>query len=387
MHSVLDSSTFADLFSSPMGCFRLYSQFAVFTYSQLQSILSDQTLGSISDWDHFLNLNLDEDNLTFKTRSEFLQNKDFAELVNYCKLPTPSRFVDQCMAFYRSFCQRLLEHDIKNSDLIRGLSCFDTSVMLDSPESHYRDCVERLASFFSESGWIPATTKSVIVSQYRSLVTKLRVDGAQLDDWFSYLSAGHEMRCRPELHQLFKFSCLCISQTLKKPNEFLVNFPTMKGGSTELDSCVKSLQLAFVQMPDVSSLFSSVENISSLFPLIRQGPSMLADRKFSAWNLTKPIISRRLAIYTQLEGRYIKSSSREELALLASDTSSSNSASVTVSPAKVPGPSSAPAPVSLPLAKATLSVARVSTDPNFLKSNKEVTGKMGKKSKKSPSKN
>ena len=211
-----------------MGCFRLYSQFAVFVYSQLQAILSDKVLGSVSNWDHFLNLDLNDDKLVFKTRAEFLQNSDFSGLVSQSKLPTPSRFVDQCIAFYRSFCEQLLGHDIKSSDLIRGMSCFDSSVLLDSPESHYRDCIERLVNFFSASGWISVTTKDVVVSQYRSLVTKLREDHAQIDDWFNFLCSGHEMRCRPELHLVFKYACLCISQTMKKVKRFEVNFPTMK---------------------------------------------------------------------------------------------------------------------------------------------------------------
>ena len=367
-----------------MGYFRLYGLFATFVYSQLQAILPDPVLGSVSNWDHFLNLDLGDDKLVYKTRAEFLQNPDFADLVKQSKLPTPSRFVDQCLAFYRSFCESLLSHDLKESDLIRGLSCFDPSVILDAPESHYRDCINRLVCFFADSGWISSTTKDVIISQYRSFIMKLREDRAEVDDWFCYLSGGYEMRCRPELHLVFKYACLCLSNEVKQPKLFSADFPGLKSNSTEVESCVRSLQLAFVQMPNVSSLFSSTENVSSLFPLFRQGPNMLSDKKFSAWNLTKSIISRRLSIYSQLEGRYIQSSSREEKAMLAhsSDAGSSSSGA----PSNVAAKGSSSTPASLPLARATLSVSRVTADPGFLNTSEEVVGKMGKKSKKSPQK-
>ena len=56
---VLDNSAFSELEDQKDSGFRLFNKFAVFLYCQLQNILPDQTLGSFSDWDNYLCLDLD----------------------------------------------------------------------------------------------------------------------------------------------------------------------------------------------------------------------------------------------------------------------------------------------------------------------------------------
>ena len=150
--------------------FRLFNKFAVFLYSQLQSILPDQTLGSISDWDSYLCLDLDRTDLPFKTAAEFVLNVDYHNLVITSKLPRPSKFIDQSIAFCKPFCKILLQHELVSSDLIRGLSSFDFAVMIDGPERHYISSVEKLTTCFVKLGWLSPSDKVKCVSQYRSLV-------------------------------------------------------------------------------------------------------------------------------------------------------------------------------------------------------------------------
>ena len=125
-----------------------FNQVSVFIYSQLQSILPFSTLGSISDWDGFLHLDLNQSGLPFKTADEYVQNEDFHRLVVVSKLQRPSNFVDQSIAFGKALCKQLLEHENVNSGLLRGLSTFDPAVILDGPEDHYTTAIEKLSSHF-----------------------------------------------------------------------------------------------------------------------------------------------------------------------------------------------------------------------------------------------
>ena len=150
---VLDNSAFSELEGQMDSGFRLFNKFAVFLYCQLQIILPDQTLGSISDWDNYLCLDLDRTDLPFKTAPEFVLNVDYHNLVIASKLPRPGKFIDQSIAFCKSFCKILLEHELVNSNLIRGLSSFDFAVMVEGPERHYVSAVEKLTTYFVNSGW------------------------------------------------------------------------------------------------------------------------------------------------------------------------------------------------------------------------------------------
>ena len=102
---VSDNSAFHEVKQRIEGGFRLYNQFAVFTYSQLHNIFPDGTLGSISNWDGYLHLDLDQADLPFKTSSEFKLNEDYYNLVLASKLPRPGKFVDQSIAFCKAFCK------------------------------------------------------------------------------------------------------------------------------------------------------------------------------------------------------------------------------------------------------------------------------------------
>ena len=142
----------------------------MFIYSQLQSILPDTTLGNISDCDRFLQLNLNQPELPFKSADEYVLNEYFHRLVVASKLPRPSKFVDQSIAFGKALCKQLLEHEIANSGLIKGLCAFDPAVILDGPESHYITAIEKLSSHFVSMKLITSSDKAKVTSQYRSLV-------------------------------------------------------------------------------------------------------------------------------------------------------------------------------------------------------------------------
>ena len=82
-------------------------------------------------------------------------------------------FVEQSIAFYKTFCGIMLPHKIGTSGLIRGLSCFDSAI-LEATEENYVSCVELLTTQFVQKGWISSSEKTTCVSQNRSFVAKFR---------------------------------------------------------------------------------------------------------------------------------------------------------------------------------------------------------------------
>ena len=115
----LDNSAIKDVYGLSPDIFRVYSAFATFTYSQLQAILPDSFLGEVSDWDHFLSIDLSSNSLPLKTAADFLRNRDFANLVAESDIPTPTHFVEQALCFCRNICALLLSHKVCKSKLVR----------------------------------------------------------------------------------------------------------------------------------------------------------------------------------------------------------------------------------------------------------------------------
>jgi len=254
-----------------------------------------------------------------------------------------------------------LGHDIVHSDLIRGLSSFDPAVLLDSPEDHYRDCMERLVSCFLEYGWLAANSKDLVISQYRSFVTKIRQEKVNPDDWMEFLSSSYDMRNRAELHLVFKYSCLCVSREDVLQDPFTISFSEFRGDVQEMKSCVRSLQSAFRLIPNVTSIFLHPASVPKVFPLLKRNPAILLDRKFSFWNLSKGSSNRRSSLFIQLESCYCRSVSRDELELSRAEEAGTSSTVAYAAPS-----SSANETVSPNLGRAVLSVPRCSDDPKFL---------------------
>ena len=331
----------------------MFNQFAVFVYSQLQCILPDSVLGDISDWDSFLHFDLDQQGLPFKTPDEFVLNEDFHQLVLASKLPRPSKFVEQSIVFCKTLCKQLLRHDLINSDLARGLSAFDVAVMFEGPEKHYVTAIEKLSAHFVSAGWITPSDKVKVTSQYRSLVTKLRANPVpDYDDWIHLLSSHYEVHCRPELFQVFKYSCLCLPPLLKMPAEFIVPIASLESDKGAFQSCLRSLQASYLTVPHVSNLYRDPKSIARVFRLLGKGPDLLSDKKFSVWNFPKGSGLRRAALVGKFETGYRK-------AVLNLEKSGVTSGSTTPSMSRTSSTNSTPSPdptlsrVSLEVSKCT----------------------------------
>ena len=190
------------------------------------------------------------------------------------------------------------------SDLVKGLSCFDSATILDSEEERYIAAVEHLTTYFASKGWLSSADKAKAVSQYRAMVTKFCA--GQVDrsgDWFLYLSSHYELQCRTELHQLFKLSCLCLPPKISYPPEFTVPLTELGPDEEVFRSCVAGVQISYNTVPNVTSLNKDPRSIS-LHPLLGRGMELLADRKFSIWNFLRGSALRRGYWFAKFETAY-----------------------------------------------------------------------------------
>ena len=161
----LDDSAFKDVVGPNPDKFCLFSAFATFVYSQLQTILPDSFIGDISDWDHFLTIDLSCPKLPLKTVADFLRNSDFAKLVAESEKPTPTHFVEQALSFNKNICVFLLKHKLCSSKFVRGFSIFDEAVVRHGAEEDYSHESRMLCGFFVEGKWISNAVKPLVISE------------------------------------------------------------------------------------------------------------------------------------------------------------------------------------------------------------------------------
>ena len=297
------------------------SQFAVFTYSQLQTILPVESIGNYSDWDNFLQLDLNRSDLPSKTTDEYVLNEDFYKFVSASKLSRPCKFVEQSICFNKTLCKQLIEHGNVKSKLVRGLSAFDSAVIFDGPEANYAVAIDKLSSHFVSIGLITSGDKVKIISQYQSFVTKLRAEPVpEYDCWIQFMSSHYELQCRPELLRVYKFACLCLSAHKDMPLEFSVPMPGLESDSETFQSCVRSLQLSYSTVPHVSSLYMNTKTVNRAFRLLARGADLLSDKKVLIWNFSKGNVARKTSILGKLETGYRKSVLRFDRPIISSTT-------------------------------------------------------------------
>ena len=186
-----------------------------------------------------------------------------------------------------------------------------------------------------------------------------------------FLSA---IRSRPELLQIFKFPCLCLPPVVAEPVRFCVPVPGLVSDVGSFNSVVRSLQLSYVTVPNVSSLYKDPKTICRVFRLLGRGPGLIRDRKFSIWNFLKGTEAMRTALYEKMELAYKKSVLRGEGLPLFLDVSTP---SVSRSPSTSSSSNSG-----RNLGRVSLAVSRCEAD-GAAGSSKKVAPKTAKSKKKS----
>ena len=176
-------------------------------------------------------------------------NSDYHRLVLSSKLPRPSKFIELSIAFCKAFCRGLLSHSIVKSDLVKGLSCFDSATVLDSEEERYIAAVEHLTTYFASKGWLS-------------------------------------------------------SPKISYPPEFTVPLTELGPDEEVFRSCVAGVQISYNTVPNVTSLYKDPRSISRVFRLLGRGRELLANRKFSIWNFLRGSALRRGKWFAKFETAY-----------------------------------------------------------------------------------
>ena len=232
-------------------------------------ILPDSFLGEISDWDHFLSIDLASPDLPLKTAADFLRNRDFSNLVAESDLPTPTHFVEQALCFCKNICMAFLNHKICKSKLVRGCSVFDEALIRHGGEEDYSHESELLCDYLVDNKWIDSNVKPLVCSEYRSFLALFRSNATGCDgDWICFLSGYHEMHCRNNLFYVFKLCCLSLSNSFTVPPPFTVTLPNLISDGDNFRSSIRSIQSFLVGIPNVSGLFSNPRTISPIFTLL-----------------------------------------------------------------------------------------------------------------------
>ena len=244
-----------------------------------------------------MSINMDDPTLPFKSVDDVLLDHDLSDLLKTSKISTPRRFVSQIISFYKYFIKLLLTNDIATSAFVRGLSAFDEPVVRVGHEADYTEAIQLLLSgYFVQQKWIASSVKPVIVSEYCSLVTKLRSDKLPAaKDWVETFSCHYELQRRAELFDLFKVCCEALRGPCPVPPPFTVSIPGLRSDAFEFSSCVRSLQCSLASIQKCESLFC----LQPLYPvplsLWRECQDLSSKRNFLCGISYLPLISLRLA--------------------------------------------------------------------------------------------
>ena len=201
------------------------------------------------------------------------------------------------------------------------MAAFDLAVMVERPETNYVSAIEKLSAHFVSTGWLSPSEKVKVVSQYRAFVTLLRANPLpEINDLVEFLAAHYEMQNRPELYQLFRYSCLCLPSHVTLPVSFEVPIIQLESGNEVLRSCITSLQLSYQTVPNVSSLYRDSRTINCLFRLLGRGFELLTDKKFSVWSFLKSSGAKRNNLQGKFEAAYRKAVLKVDKRVVASGT-------------------------------------------------------------------
>ena len=152
--------------------------------------------------------------------------------------------------------------------------------MLDGSEDHYTTAIECLNGYFDSKRMITVSDKSEALSQYRASVTNLRsTQVADTTDWFQFLSGHYELQSRGELHRVFWYASLCLPPLLEPPHPFNILTPELESGKDMFQSFVDSLQMCYLSVSNLSSLFRDPRSISRVFRLL-EDESCFGTRSF-----------------------------------------------------------------------------------------------------------
>ena len=267
---------------------------------------------------------MDDVTLPFKTLDEMLQDHDLSNLLSESKISTPRRFVGQVIAFYKHFIKLLLTNDVATIAFVRGFCSFDEPVVRSGREADYTDATQNLAGYFVQQKWMAPHTKPVVVSEYCSLVNKLRSEKfPTVKDWVGTFSSHYELQCRIELFHLFKTCCQALGGPCPVSLPFRGTIPGLKYTNFEFASCVSSLQCSLASIQKCESLFMDSAALTRAFELVNRGPGIILKRIFSVWNILSSTHFLKTRLLPSLNRYYAKSEGINEMSWIVVDETAS----------------------------------------------------------------
>ena len=167
-------------------------------------------------------------------------------------------------------------------------------------------------------------TKLVVLSEYCSLITKLRSENFPTDkDWVGIFFCHYELQCRIELFHLFKTCCQALRGPCPVPLPFRVTIPGLKSSNFEFGFCVSSLQCSLASIQKFESLIMDSATLSRAFELVNRGPGLILKRKYSVWDILSSTHFLKTGLLTPLNGYYAKSEGINERFWIGADETAS----------------------------------------------------------------
>ena len=133
---------------------------------------------------------------------------------------------------------------------------------------------------FKSSGWVTASAATLVVSQYRSFVTKLRADATLIPiDPVEFLSNNWELQSRAALHKVFRCVSLCIGPAVS------IELPEIPMANDCRNSVISSLQLTINSFANITELFISSKSLDDLQSLLDTRNENSIDSAYPFWDV------------------------------------------------------------------------------------------------------
>ena len=294
----LDKHFFIDALSSAKEPgFRFFGQFCQFLYSMLQHLVPGASLPAVEHWDEYLDFSFTTTNVV--SVDDFLPGSVLREVLQRCKVATPTKFLELVMAFLRSFIQLLLGHSITKSRLLRGLSSFDPAILSQSTEEVYIESITALTNSLMASGWIAPGDRDLTIGEYRGYLLLVRETNTIFsEDFVAELLSDWRFQARPLLVRVFKLAYLCSYKIEVPEPDVVFNLPGMGMSRIHMVSLLNCLGSSCAYLANPENLFSSDSSLLHLRSLLDSRETIYTQRGYSIWDSL--CLRNRSQLYSRL---------------------------------------------------------------------------------------
>ena len=186
--------------------------------------LQGETLTQLSSREFLNRLKLNGD-LDVACRARAKREVDYPQSVHTNLEATvevvKEEFASKACGYLVYLLERFLDDISFNSDIVRGMSCFDSVVILSVPFNQSALCFSTLYYSFSLRGWMSNTPETEARDEYfefvdffRNKYQDFRDAPETFTDMIELLTPMPKLRSRRHLFYLFQLSCLCLTSQI-----------------------------------------------------------------------------------------------------------------------------------------------------------------------------